>query len=93
MGGVRFNRIALSPERWDFVRLHGDARQAAVRARNHEGWLYDWQQVAGYLSWLIPDKEGRWSCAELCAQALGMAEPWRMDPCALHRVATWANRS
>ena len=37
-GGVRFKRIALSPDRWDFVRLRGDARLAAVRARiNH--WL------------------------------------------------------
>ena len=90
-GGVRFKRIALSPDRWDFVRLRGDARMAAVRARMYEGAMYDWQQVAGYASWLIPDKSSRWSCAELCAQMLGMAEPWRMDPCSLHRVAQWAH--
>ena len=89
-GGVRFKRIKLSPDRWDFVRLRNDARLAAVRARMYEGALYDWQQVAGYLSWLIPDKSNRWSCAELCAQALGMDEPWRMDPCSLHRAAQWA---
>jgi len=39
---------------------------------------------------LIRHKDGRWSCAELCAQMLGMAEPWRQDPCLLHRVAQWA---
>ena len=91
-GGVRFKRIALSPARWDFVRLRGDARMAAVRARMYEGAMYDWQQVAGYASWLIPDKVSRWSCAELCAQMIGMAEPWRMDPCSLHRVAQWSAR-
>jgi hypothetical protein len=92
MGGVRFKRIKLDPSRWDFVRLRCDARQAAVRARTHEGGMYDWQQVAGYASWLIPHRDDRWSCAELCAQLIGMAEPWRMDPCSLHRVVQWSTR-
>jgi hypothetical protein len=91
VGGVRFKRIVLSPDRWDFVRLRGDARLAAVRGRMHEGSLYDWQQIAGYAAWLIPDKSDRSTCAELCAQLLGMAEPWRMDPCSLHRVAAWVH--
>lgn len=90
MGGVRFKRITLDSSRWDFVRLRADARQAAVRARIHEGGLYDWQQIAGYVAWVIPDKASRWSCAELCAQAIGMAEPWRFDPCNLPCAARWA---
>ena len=88
-GGVRFKRITLSPERWDFVRLRGDARQAAVRAKSVEGDKYDWPGVAGFAWWPIRAVAVWWSCAELCAQMLGMAEPWRQDPCSLHRVAQW----
>ena len=91
MGGVRFKRIALSPERWDFVRLHGDARQAAVRARLIEGDPYDWPGVLGFVWWPIRAWASWWSCAELCAHLLGLDEPWRMDPCSLHRVAQWAH--
>ena len=76
--------------RW---RLRGDARLAAIRARFVEGDAYDWPGVAGFVWWPIRAVAVWWSCAELCAQALGMAEPWRQDPCSLHRVAAWANRS
>lgn len=90
-GGVRFKRIVLSPERWDFVRLHGDARLAAIRARFVEGDKYDWPGVAGFAWWLIRAVAVWWSCAELCAYLLGIREPERQDPCSLHCVAEWAH--
>ena len=90
-GGVRFKRIALSPERWDFVRLHGDARLAAIRARFVEGDAYDWPGVAGFVWWPIRALAGWWSCAELCSYLIGIDEPERQDPCSLHRVAAWSH--
>lgn len=89
-GGVRFKRIVLHPGRWEFVRLKADPRVAAARAKLVEGGRYDWQGVLGYLSWLIPHRNERWSCAELCAMLAGLPEPWRQDPCSLHRVAQWS---
>lgn len=88
-GGVRFKRIKLDPSRWDFVRLDGDPRVAASRAKLVEGDLYDWQGVLGFVAWLIPQRSERWSCGEFCAYLLGIREPERLDPCSLHNVARW----
>jgi hypothetical protein len=84
LGGVRFKRITLDPSRWDLVPVQADPLKAASLARLIEGAMYDWQQVAGYLSWLIPDKADRWSCAEVCAYLMCIPDAWRFDPCVLH---------
>ncbi len=84
MGGVRFKRIGFDPMRWDTVRVRdADPMDALVLARRMEGTAYDWHQVAGYASWLIPQDPERVSCAELCAMLLGLIDPWRYDPCLL----------
>lgn len=84
MGGVRFKRIAFDPSRWDTVRIRdADPMDALVIARRMEGIGYDWRQVAGYASWLIPQDADRVSCAEFCAAVLGHVDPWRSDPCSL----------
>jgi len=88
LGGVRFKRIALDPARWDLVQVQADALKAASLASLIKGAMYDWQQVAGYLSWLIPHKSDRWSCAEVCAYLMGMPDAWRFDPCSLHAAAS-----
>lgn len=87
IGGVRFKRIKHDPAKWDTVRLRADALAAAHDARFCDGALYDWQGVAGFLSWLIPHKAERWSCAEFCAELLGVQDAWRLDPCSLHYVS------
>lgn len=92
-GGVRFKRIALDPVHWDLVRVRCDPASAARWFRGHEGELYDWQLVLGFVSWLIPQKSQRWTCSEAVAAALGIHEDgtWRLDPCDLHMVAqAWA---
>jgi len=84
LGGVRFKRIAMDPAKWDLVPVQADPLKAASLAGLIEGAMYDWQQVLGYVSWLIPHKDDRWSCAEVCAYLMGMPDAWRFDPCVLH---------
>lgn len=94
-GGVRFKRIALNPEHWDWVRVDLDPVAAAQWFRAHEGELYDWQLILGFVSWLIPQKSQRWTCSESVAAALGLPEDeaWRFDPCNLYRAAqAWTQK-
>ncbi len=61
----------------------------------HEGELYDWQLILGFISWAIPQKDQRWTCSEACAAALGIpeTEAWRLDPCDILATTTaWATR-
>lgn len=89
VGGVRFKRIALDPARWDLLPYRSDPVAAAQWFCLHEGALYDWQQIVGFLAWVVPHKASRWTCAKAVAGAGGFAEPWRLDPCALHEVLAW----
>ncbi|UBQ43940.1 hypothetical protein [Comamonas thiooxydans] len=94
-GGVRFKRVALDPSRWDLVKVNLDPVATAQWFRAHEGEMYDWQLILGFLSWVIPQKDQRWTCSEACAAALGIpeAEAWRLDPCdILATTAAWATR-
>ncbi len=92
VGGVRFKRIRIDPDRWHLQPLHGDPRVAALIARRDEGAMYDWQLIASFLAWLIPHKSARWTCSEFCAHLLGIHQPERIDPCVLHFVAAWADQ-
>lgn len=87
-GGVRFKRIDVSDLRkWLLIDLgHGGARTAAAWLRAHEGALYDWQAIVGFLAWFIPHKADRWACHEAVGAALGVPEPDRLDPASLCAV-------
>ena len=84
-GGVRFKRIALNPGHWDVRRVSCSPALAAQWFRAHEGELYDWQLILGFVSWVIPQKALRWTCSEASAAALGApeGEAWRIDPASL----------
>lgn len=88
-GGVRFKRIALNPDHWDTRRIAGTPATAAQWFKAHEGELYDWQLILGFVSWVIPQKSQRWTCSEAAAAALGVPEDdaWRFDPAGLHEAA------
>lgn len=88
MGGVRFKRIVLNPDHWDVRRLAANPVAAAQWFRAHEGELYDWQLILGFVSWVIPQKSRRWTCSEAAAAALGVPEDeaWRFDPASLHQA-------
>lgn len=95
-GGVRFKRVVIDSNRWDMVRVDCDPVLAARWFRKHEGALYDWQLILGFVSWLIPQKSRRWTCSESTAAALGIDDgcAWRLDPCNLHvAVQAWAKGS
>lgn len=85
-GGVRLKRVVLNGDRWDVVPVAGNARAAAEWFLAHEGALYDWQLILGFVAWVVPGKASRWSCSEAVAAALGYSDPWRLDPCVLHAV-------
>ena len=91
-GGVRFKRIVINPDHWDVRRVACNPAAAAQWFKAHEGELYDWQLILGFVSWVIPQKSQRWTCSEASAAALGVPEDeaWRFDPAALHEAAgTW----
>lgn len=90
-GGVRFKRIDVSDRsKWLLVDVPwADARRAAQWFVDHQGALYDWQGIVGFIAWPVPDKTGRWSCHEACAAALGHPAPSRTDPAALCETLLW----
>lgn len=84
LGGVRFKRIVPDSARWTAEDTDRDPLQAARWAREHEGSLYDWQFILGFLAWIIPHKKSRVACCEACAQMLGFGDDaWRFDCCSL----------
>lgn len=94
-GGVRFKRVVLDPSRWGLVKVNLDPVATAQWFKEHEGELYDWQLILGFISWAIPQKDQRWTCSEACAAALGIpeTEAWRLDPCDILATTTaWATR-
>ena len=90
-GGVRFKRIDVSDaSKWLLVDVPwADARRAAQWFVDHQGALYDWQGIVGFIAWPVPDKTDRWSCHEACAAALGHPAPSRTDPAALCETLLW----
>ena len=90
-GGVRFKRIDVrDASKWLLVDVPwADARAAALWFREHQGALYDWQGIIGFLVWFVPDKAQRWTCHEACAAALGHPSPSRTDPAALCETLIW----
>ena len=86
IGGVRFKRIALNPAHWDVLPMRADPLNAARWFAEHQGAPYDWQLIAGFMAWFVPGKDGRWTCSEAGAAAVGVPEKdaWRVDPCNGH---------
>jgi hypothetical protein len=87
LGGVRLKRIQLDPHKWHLQRLPANPLQAVMRLMAIEGALYDWQEIASYLAWPIPQKASRLSCAAACAHIAGFGDPHRFDPCSLPAAA------
>jgi len=90
-GGVRFKRIDVSDRsKWLMVDLGWmsttQRRIAAQWFADHQGAMYDWQAILGFLAWFIPHKADRWACHEAVGAALGVPEPDRLDPASLCAV-------
>ena len=93
-GGVRFKRIhAEDPSQWLLVDVPwADARAAAIWFKDHQGALYDWQGIFGFVAWPIPGRAQRWACHEAVAAALGHPAPARTDPAALCETLLWMRK-
>lgn len=94
IGGCRFKRIHVHDwTKWDLDNAQVDPISAAEHAYRLQGTLYDWQYIAGFLAWGVPEREGRLACSEACAAVLGFDQPHRFDPCSLQsavrRFAKW----
>jgi hypothetical protein len=50
LGGVRFKRIVLDPDRWMELQSDADPVAAAEWVRKHEGALYDWRLILGFIA-------------------------------------------
>lgn len=92
-GGVRFKRIKLNPAHWDLVPYHRDPLAAAQHIKRLEGSLYDWQLILGFVAWFFRHKASRNTCSELCTEAGGQREGWRVDPCTLHEATAAEDRA
>lgn len=88
IGGVRFKRIILDPDKWDIVDYPRDPRRAAEWFFVHQGALYDWQLIVSFLAWFMPNKINRYTCSESVAAAGRHPDPHRFDPCVLHAAHT-----
>lgn len=90
-GGVRFKRINVrDPSKWLLIDVPwADPRYAALWFKEHQGALYDWQGIVGFVAWPVPGRAERWSCHEACAAALGHPSPMRTDPAALAATVLW----
>ena len=93
-GGVRFKRINVrDASKWLLVDVPwADARRAAQWFVDHQGALYDWQGIFGFVAWPIPGRAQRWACHEAVAAALGHPAPARTDPAALCETLLWMRK-
>lgn len=90
IGGVRFKRIVIDPNKW----IIRDTKRSAVEAAKVfvlcQGQKYDWKLIFNFIAWFIlvftKDRENRKVCSEICAKALGFEESWRIDPPTLDRI-------
>lgn len=84
IGGIRFKRIRLEPERWEVKPYKHCAKTAAIWFLGHEGAAYDWGQILGFIYWpvacLFPQKEGRWTCSAATAACVGYTRPELFHP-------------
>ena len=96
-GGVRFKRIDVSDRRkWLLVELDHlppeRKRRAVQWMVDHQGALYDWWLIGGFVVFMLPDAPDRYVCHEALGAALGIAEPRRLPPPALCAVLDWRVR-
>lgn len=86
LGGVRFKRIILNDPKWELQDIpYFDPTVVAQFACEHEGAMYDWQAVIGFLAKFVHEKENRFMCSEFCAAALNILDAHEQDPCKLQQ--------
>lgn len=82
-GGLRFKVFEPDPAKWDVIDIEGDEAKAREWFANHDMDGYDLLGLFGFV-WRrgVQDKD-KWFCSEAIAEALGIEDSWRFDPCQL----------
>lgn len=92
-GGVRWAGIDFATARWDVIALPWAGLDTLDRAASELGKRYDFAAlVTAQLLNLRRHRPDRWFCSELCAHAIGLAEPHTYAPGDLHRTVLELNR-
>ncbi len=84
--GVRVAPITLPSSDWDILDISADVDAVRAWFTAHAGARYDWMGIFGFVMRPIGGEPGRYFCSEAIASALGIGEPWRLDPNALADV-------
>lgn len=83
-GGVRSKSITFHPDRWDFVAVGWAPLNSPYRIAREVGKKYDFVgAVSVPFAFAKRQSDSRWFCSEICAAALGIAEPHMYSPGAL----------
>lgn len=83
-GGVRVKHMTLNPDHWDVVPVSGSPDAAWSWLRKHEGAVYDYLGLIGFVARVIGHDQRKFVCSEAVAEMIGLSEGWRFDPCSLH---------
>lgn len=86
--GVRIASISLPASDWDVLEVVADVEAVRAWFLNHVGAGYDWLGIFGFVVRPFRDEPGHFFCSEAIAAALGVREPWRLDPNGLADFAT-----
>ncbi len=86
-GGVREKYMQLDKDKWDVAQVDADLDRIEWWVDVYKGRPYDYfGAVAVRLPFLSREHPQKFFCSEACGGMLGLDEPWRLDPCALHVV-------
>ncbi|WP_175948499.1 hypothetical protein [Burkholderia pyrrocinia] len=78
--GVRIATITLPAAEWDVLEMPVDVDDVHAWFDAHAGAGYDWLGIFGFVMRPVGGEPGRYFCSEAIASALGVNEPWRLDP-------------
>ncbi|AOJ13140.1 hypothetical protein [Burkholderia vietnamiensis] len=78
--GVRIATLALPAAEWDVLEMPADVDAVRGWFETRTGAGYDWFGIFGFVLRPVIGEPGRYFCSEAIASALGINEPWRLDP-------------
>jgi hypothetical protein len=83
-GGVHFEVTpAFDPTQWDVIDIKGDQVKAIAWFAEHQDEGYDLLGLLGFVWRPTRQDKRKWFCSEAIAEALGITDSWRIDPCLL----------
>ena len=88
--GVRYKRIVFNPDHWDFVEIGPETpiiRERIAKLLMPKPRKFDLLGLAGFVVRPISGDNDQIYCSEAVLTILGLVDPWRFDPNALHAMA------